>query len=366
MLEPQNITVDWDIIVETIKAEKCILFLGPELFTNSASQKLEEQLVQFLNVEDDPKVRIYEDPLFFFRERSKKTLTYYKIKNFYDQQFEFAEQLFEKIAQIPFHLIVSLTPEKKLHQKFKALNLKNNFEFYWKNQVADESLKVPNRNRPLIYNLLGSIDRQESLILTHDDLFDYFDSIFQGKSMPSRLRHHIMREADNFIFLGIQFDKWYMQLLLRILHLHKDEEFVRYAANQEISREVQTLCYDHFKINFIPNNLSTFVEEIYDRCAQEGILRKAGAQKQSMVEQLKDWLVNDEIEKVFRSFIEFLQSLGDLGAELIEDVKLLMNRHRRLDKKLVQGIIGSEAAELETNKIRKTLLDLLNEAKSYE
>jgi hypothetical protein len=44
MKEPQSIQIDWDIIIETIKAEKCILFLGPELFTNEQNEPLDKQL----------------------------------------------------------------------------------------------------------------------------------------------------------------------------------------------------------------------------------------------------------------------------------------------------------------------------------
>ncbi len=365
MNQSQNVQIDWDIIIETIKAEKCILFLGPEIFTDEQQQPLEQQLVNYLHINGDPKIRVYDDGLFFFRERALKTLTYYRIKNFYAQSFPRAETLLEKIAQIPFHFIIFTTPDKKMAEVFQRLNLKHSFDFYWKNQAADERIKVPTSASPLVYNFFGCIDRQESLLLTHDDIFDYFESIFQGKTLASELKHHLVREADNFIFLGIPFDKWYMQLLLRILHMHKEEEFVKYASNLVLDNEIKTLCYDHFRINFIPNKIEMFIDEIYKRCDQAGILRKAGEQKPSIIDQMTDWVARDEIDRVFHAFVELLDKVGDKGDDLREDLTLLMNRHRRLQKKVNQGIVEPEQADRESNKIRKNLLELIKEAKMF-
>lgn len=366
MKEPQNIQIDWDVIIETIKAEKCILFLGPELFTNEQNEPLEKQLVDFLQVKNNPKVRVYDDGLFFFREGALKTLTYYKIKSFYSQSFPKTEALFEKIAQIPFHFIVATTPDKKMSEVFDRLNLKHNFDFYWKHQPPDKNAKIPSIKSPLAYNFFGCVDRQESLMLTHDDLFDYLESVFQGKSMPPKVRHHLIQEVDNFILLGLPFDKWYMQLLLRILKLHKDAEFVKYASNLDLDDETQTLCYDHFRINFVPNNVEGFINEIYTRCKEAGILRKSREEQTSILEQLIEWLSKDEIEQVFHSFTDFLNGLGEHGKDLHEDLTLLMNRHRRLLRKINQGIVDNGEANRESNKLRKNLLELINEAKAFE
>ena len=52
--------------------------------------------------------------------------------------------------------------------------------------------------------------------------------------------------------------------------------------------------------------------------------------------------------------------------ELADDVILLTNRQKRLEKRIMRGIIGSSEAEVEKNKVRKSLLDLVKEAKALE
>ena len=105
----QNI-IFWDVILDTIESEKCVLFIGPEIFAPSPEIRLSNKLADFLEVEKDEGVRFYDDDLFYFKEPEKKTITYYKIKQFYNQRFEDTEDILRKIAQIPFHYIISINP----------------------------------------------------------------------------------------------------------------------------------------------------------------------------------------------------------------------------------------------------------------
>ncbi len=361
---PKHLEINWDVILETIRAEKCILFLGPELFMDEKGHSLNRQLLQFLDVANQPDVKVYKDGLFYFRELSQKTLTYYRIKSFFRQDFPRADALFRKIARIPFHFIVSITPDTRLSQAFDKEGIKHDFSFYWKNHTADNKARVPTRDSPLIFNFFGSMEKQESMVLTHDDLFDFFESIFQGKSLSPKLKHHLMKEADNFVFLGMQFDKWYMQLLLRFLHLHKDQDFIKYAFNRELDEDIITLCYDHFRINFVPNNIEFFIDEIYQRCEEADMLRRPGEEKPSVVDKFKQWVASDDIERVFLEFLPHIDNLGEEGVELYDNATLLQNRFHRLQKRMGQGIIGEQDASVESNKIRKSLMDLLNEARN--
>lgn len=231
---------------------------------------------------------------------------------------------------------------------------------------ADQKSPLPTQQQPLVYKILGSIEKPESLVLTHDDLFDYLESIFHAQSMSNKLKDHIVNEAQSIIFLGIPFDRWYMQLLLRVLHLHKDEEFMRFAATQELAAEVQTLCFDQFKINFVPNNIESFIHEIYTLCQQRGKLRAIGVAQPSILQNLRDMISEDELGHVFEKFTAWLEEIGGRGKDLLDDATLLASRYKRLTKKINQGIVSGEEANLETNKIRVSLLELINESKAVE
>jgi len=312
--------IDWEFITETIKNEKCILFIGPELFKDENGLTLEEQMSKYLDVGNNEDIQKFykDDGLFFFTSGTQKTKSYYKIKKFYNQAFPQSKVIFEKLAKIPFHFIISITPDKKYFETFESLGFNSRFEFYWKKQNADTSINRPSIKNPIIYNMFGSIDKQESMVLTQDDLFDYFESIFQEDSMPKKLKLSL-QGADNFIFLGIDFEKWYMQLLLRILYLHNDKyEFMRYAANQKTSDELKAFCYQHFKIEFIPTKIDEFVNELHNQCEKVGLIRKQEEKQSSVIEQFKNWLAQDRIEDVLKGIKEFLDNLEEVGKDLMD------------------------------------------------
>ena len=183
--------------------------------------------------------------------------------------------------------------------------------------------------------------------------------------MPEKLKRMI-KEADNFIFLGIPFEKWYLQLLLRILYIHNDFDFVRYASNQTVDEEIKTFCLEQFKIEFVPKKIEEFVNELYQRCEEGGILRTGQAESSSYVEQLMDWFTKDKMEEIFEGLTDFLEEMGEKGYELLDRTILLANKYNRLLKRSMQGIIREEEAQVQSNVIRNELLKILHLAKELE
>jgi hypothetical protein len=134
-------------------------------------------------------------------------------------------------------------------------------------------LETPTIRKPLIYNLFGSITSPESLILSYDDLFEYFKSVFGNNMLPKDVRS-ILKDADNVIFLGFQFDRWYVQLILNLLDIYDETSgFSRYALASSLSNDTRILCMNHFKIEFIGEDNSHFIDILYNKCQEEGMLR---------------------------------------------------------------------------------------------
>lgn len=319
-------------------------------------------MVDYLGLKNDPEVRVYDDGLFFFKDGPKRTDTYIKIRRFFEQEdFSDARALMEKIVRIPFHFIITTTPDNLLVETFQSLHFNVKSTFYWPNHSEDPNMAVPSQACPMVYNMLGNLKNRESLVLTHDDLFTYLGSIFQDKSMPVTLRSAI-KDSLSLIFLGIPFDRWYMQVVLRMLGLHEDKNLLRFAILQESSEEVLTLCKDEFRINFVPKKIDVFIDKIYSLCECEGILRTPQDSPKLDAQKLKTLLEEDHIDDAFRQFNEFLKSIGEAGMELAADLTLLFNRNSRLKRKITQGIISQEETNLQENKLRSDLLALLQEA----
>ncbi len=266
--------VDWDFLADTIEDEKCVLFLGPGIAVNEAGKSLQSAFFEELYQQNQTAILSYhkQDGFLLFNDQSTKMRLIYRIKKFYKEIF--AQELLEKIIKIPFHLIVSVTPDLSLQKIAEQNNIPADFFFYDRRTRQDLKVK-PSASKPLIYNMFGSITNDETLIVTHNDLFEYLKAVFGEIKLPDELRMNIA-QAKQFIFLGFEFDKWYFLLLLSLLNLN-DERFVRYASTQELNNEVKALCEKHFRINFVSKNINNFVNKIYDMFqAKDGLRKPAG------------------------------------------------------------------------------------------
>jgi len=139
---------------------------------------------------------------------------------------------------------------------------------------------------------------------------------------------------------------------------------MRYAASEGIADEVKTLCLDQFNINFISKDISVFVEELHRHCAEAGLLRTANDPSTSPVNNWIALLAKGKMDTVLDEFAAYLEQLGTAGQSLYNDVLNLMGRWSMLQQKTNRGTIGEQEASIETNKVRESLLDLLNTAKT--
>ena len=85
-----------------------------------------------------------------------------------------------------------------------------------------------------------------------------------------------------------------------------------------------------------------------------------------MVQETLHLIGQDKIGAAFVQLQNFVESLGEPGREFTDDLTLLSSRFKRLQRKVGQGIIDHEQADVENNKIRKSLLELANEVRSLE
>lgn len=181
-----------------------------------------------------------EEELFLFKQAFERTKACRQIKHFYNE-IPINEQL-RKIVQIPFHVYLTITPDKLLHKTFEKSGHPPPQIAYYKKDTEPQKIKTPTKSNPLVYNAFGILDNKESMILTHDDLYHYFKTIFkQGRSMPQQLKT-TLNEVDNIVFLGVPFRKWYMHLLLREFGDHENKDIVRHAADQNITDDIRNFC----------------------------------------------------------------------------------------------------------------------------
>ena len=354
-----NRDVDWDFIIDTIREEKCVLLIGPELVKTENGQSFWRSFVKSQDIENDPDISSYyeHDELFLYKDIQAKIRGIFKLKAHFRKN-PYRKEAYQNLAAIPFKLLVNASPDEFLTQTMSELNFAHHFE-YFSRLKSGEDIPKPEVNAPLIYNLVGSLRDEESILLTHDDLFTFLVSALSEQKLPKIIMSEIF-DARAFIFLGVNFEKWYVQLMLRLLHLHDDKQrYVRYATNQKYNADTISICQEQFRIELINKNVEEFIAELYRRCEEEGLLRKSelNLKSGSIPEQIQQLVAEDQIPEAIKTIQNFLNDKNDNDEFQMESI-LLTNRFNRLSKRVRRGVIKPDAAEMERNKVLHSLMAL--------
>ncbi|OQZ00167.1 MAG: hypothetical protein B6D35_07615 [Candidatus Brocadia sp. UTAMX2] len=259
----------WGLITQRIEEEKCILILGPDIVP-SETVSLNEQLKSHLEKEGHSGLKYYTDDEFFsFADETDKEYAFYDVQKFYEKLQP--DEIHRKIAEIPFHLIISVSPDLLLKKTFDDKKLDYIFDYYNKEQNP-QGFEKPTSTKPLIYNLFGNVEVEGSLIFTYDDLFDYLIAIFGRHELHQDLRQEL-KASRLILFLGFKFDKWYFKLILRLLNLHKGKLSHAGLKDRNLLPHIRNFYTKEFKINFLNYHGVEILDTIYKRCAEKGLLR---------------------------------------------------------------------------------------------
>jgi len=368
-------SVDWEDILETMEEQKCVLFLGSGAFQAPGGENLEVALSTWLDTDniDHPHIQIYNsDGFFLFKKNRYKRKVIAEMKRFYSQSFPETEALFSKISQMPFSMIITLTPDNILARTFDVMGLEYQPDFYFRNRKASDTFENPTKKKPLIYNLMGNIEEPESLVLTHGDFFDYLESVFKGMSMNDELKDSL-ENMERYIFLGLPYEKWYFQMLLRVLSLHSDKlkEVERLALDEFEDPNLHKIYAEEFKIEFFPASTNEFIDELFTRCEKEGLLKtlpKADPAEASISdpspETIKELVGEAKTAKAMLHLKVFLKNRKPQSAELANNLVVLRNQHNLLRQREMKGTIDNRDLSVENNQIVERLLQIIGQAQT--
>jgi hypothetical protein len=118
----------WNAILQKIKEGKCILIMGPDIAVPDAGKSMNELLKEHLETQaDNGLIKYYpEDGFFSFAEPD--AALFYNIQEFYEKLKP--NDIHYKIAKIPFHYIISVSPDHLLRHVRDEKKVDYSFVFY--------------------------------------------------------------------------------------------------------------------------------------------------------------------------------------------------------------------------------------------
>lgn len=343
-------------IAENLAEARCVLLLGPNVATNNAGEPIQTALLTHL-VAQDLKVSEDIDGLYRCDEATRRRL-YTPIKKYYRANST-PNDLHRQLARIPAHLIVSLAPDLMLPAAFSELGIDHEFSYYAK-QGSPAPVSRPTEERPLIYNLFGSVEDDASLILTHLDLIQFIFSIIRDFKLPDVLRN-VISEACYFVFLGFDFQKWYLQLLLNLFRLNRDKPSQAAEPENLTSAQLRDFYNRNYGLEFIDSGVNQYVDRLYRYCESTGQLRAVRqATPVSLREGLFELLKQGKIESAIEQLADHLEQ-GE-NQDLLNEIINVSGRHSRLLEKKRRGQISQENMDVEYARISESLTAIVAEA----
>jgi hypothetical protein len=301
-------TTDWNNLIREIERGNCAIIMGHQLVTDADGVPHYSRLCRQLAADNADLIHAFypQEHFFLFKATHHRRKFANAIEKFYNELQPDAE-LYRLLAEIPVKLYVSVSPDNFLDKTFGEENATCAFFNYAKPGLEPDyqaSIK-----RPLVYHIFGSVENPDSLVLSHDNLYHYLQAMMNTKNLPQDLRRFFKDDAGGeVIFLGFDFRKWYVQLLLRLFNLSKtDNELNRTAYDANPDEDDMAFAVGHFHVQFIKEEVKTFVRTLHQKCREKGILRQLGSSR-------------EEAQKVLAE--ERQQRLNDLKTQLQQKNRL--------------------------------------------
>ncbi len=307
-----------DYITRRIEEGKCIVILGPDIVTQdepSLNVQLEAYLKENCQYLTGDLKYYTDDEFFWFQKKIEKEYAFVNIQDFYAELQP--NEMHRQIVDIPFHLIISVSPDLLIKKAFDDTKRDYIFDYYTKEE-APLDFEKPTAEKPLIYNLFGNVESEASLVLTYDDLFEYLIAIFSKHSLHQDLKLEL-KAAKLILFLGFKFDKWYFKLILRLLELHTDKISHAGLKDWEGSPHVINFYTDEFEYEFLDYDSREILDSILKKCGEKGILRVATEKSDtSGPEVFISYAWGGESEQVTDKVCE---ALSQKGYQVVRDKK---------------------------------------------
>lgn len=273
-------------VSRSISAAKgqCVLILGPELSVNKENGKGYKVFFREL-VKDNPDAKYFDrENLFFFKDRFSREFILEKVIDFYKNVGD--GSLLEMVTRIPFPLIINVCPDKALNEYYQSRRIPFAEGYFTKDsKVEFNAIPMPTKENPVIYNILGSIDLEKSLLLTHNKLYETVEYLLPKKSLPDNIEQFLEGTASCFIFLGFKFDSWQYQLVCHKLKIKPDEDSKTNISTpyfDQDQEDVAIIMQSSFGMESLPDSSIQCLQKIIAICELKypGALRPKANQEQ--------------------------------------------------------------------------------------
>jgi hypothetical protein len=220
---------DWDTLVYAIRKNSCILMLGPDAAIGEGQERplteiLAKELAEEIDLGDKENIDTWDLAQVaqcYCMSEGRQSLEA-RVSAFYEKRKNLCSDFHRDLAALPFYFTVTTTPDNMFIKALEKAGKKPLKKWYHFRGVNPRIVEEWSEGKPLVFYLYGTMDDQNSLLLTENDLLDYLVALISNNPpMPSNVRSELQDESKSFLFLGFGFRQWYLRILLHVLQGEK-------------------------------------------------------------------------------------------------------------------------------------------------
>lgn len=352
-------SIDWEDLYFDLKNERAILVLGPDFYSKDGLS-VKELLYKELTKRDDHGI-VYFYPsngIFLFKSQLYKSKAQKLSSQFY-KSLEGDNNILQKIIELPFRMIINTNPEKILENKYKEKNMDYQFDYFtWRPNKKMKEISEPDNYYPLIFNLFGSVDSYESIVLDFEDIFDHLKSLLNNINVPDVIRS-VLSETDTYIFIGFHLEKWDTQLLFRYLNMKEhcfDDSKKNYTtkslsidnSSESFFRQQFNLKYYGAPVDFLDKVHAKYFEMLANE--DKEITRELSPKK-----TVEYFISLDEVQKSLNYLTDYTNNKDGRSSQELIMIKSNFARYMYLTKNKLENV---DFLEIQRNKIKQSILDI--------
>lgn len=281
---------NWDVLLRSMERGNCIPLLGPDLSTTQSegskrnlaielSRELAEILVEEKRFSVPDANNLSQVAQMFQNQFSRDELVV-EVERFYDKHKEALsdcqDPTFRSLAALPFSLFVTSRHDSLLGHCLEALGKQPKTRSYqFKGDRIDILGHLGTVEAPLIYQLYGSFDAPDSLVITVSDQLEFLRAVVsENPKLPTDLTNFF--SSKNFLFLGFGLGNYHLRVLLHVLDLSKSAK--SFALENTPVMEVRESFAEMFEesvlfygelgynaLKLLDTELDEFIQELHRR-----------------------------------------------------------------------------------------------------
>ncbi|MEL7533908.1 MAG: SIR2 family protein [Bacteroidota bacterium] len=349
-----------ELCVNYLSEGKCILFLGPQFAMDQEQKKIHENIRTHLQSSlFNDKLDFHYDNLYIFSQPKPRTGDKMRLHIELKKQYQKTEphEIYDKLAEIPFSAVISCSADGFLKEAYERKEKPLHFCYF--SRKGGTSEEPPELDMPILYNVFGYVGDEDSLITTYESFFRFIISMMgDEQQMPLELRNRIV-EAKIFVFMGFDFSRWYIPLLVHKLTSFKgDDDSTTALVDQGNKLDEKSVSFYPIEMLVLDGESVNTVDQLHTRLQSPEYQEQAAmAPKTDPIKEVKTLLTQDKLEES----ITMLKGVYKQHSLEDDDIIMLEARLMRYNNNLALEMISLAEGAVEKAKITQAVLYIIKD-----